>query len=165
MNGIGLEPGILYSMRKTHDISDLPNFLKYYFPMRATGEIFSSMFYKLSVSDTVIGEYQDDSVGKTCVPSTDKVKGKDDFASSNAFWFVDCNFVVDDSGVKIPTFIEGQSGFSRTGKVQVGVLTPPLYYGIEKTEDGEIWHLSDTPHPGLVLMPHCKDNFGKPMPY
>lgn len=165
MNGIGLEPGILYSMRKTHNISDLPSFLKYYFPMRATGEIFSSMFYKLSVSDTVIGEYQDASVGKTCVPSTDKVKGQDDFASFNVFWFVDCNFVVDDAGVKIPTCIEGQSGFKRTGKVQVGVLTPPLYYGIEKTADGEIWHLSDTKHPGLVLMPHCKDNFGKPMPY
>lgn len=138
-----------------------------YFSSRATGEVFSAKFYKQSVSDTVIGERLNDSVGKTCEPSTDTVKGRDDFASFNAFWFTDCNFIVNDAGVKIPTYIDRQGGFSRTGKVDVGVLTPPLYYGIEQVSDGEIWHLSDSPHPelGLKLMPHCKDTKGNPMPY
>lgn len=138
-----------------------------YFASRATGEVFSTKFYSLSVSDTAIGERMNDSTGKTCAPSTDSTKGKDDYASFNAFWFVDCNFVVNDSGVKVPTYIDGQGGFSRTGKVDVGVLTPPLYYGIEKVSDGEIWHLSDSPHPelGLALMPHCKDRFGNAMAY
>ncbi|MDO4275869.1 MAG: hypothetical protein Q4D16_19555 [Eubacteriales bacterium] len=138
-----------------------------YFSSRATGEVFSTKFYKQSVSDTVIGERLNDSVGKTCEPSTDTVKGRDDFAPYNAFWFTDCNFIVNDAGVKIPTYIDGQGGFSRTGKVDVGVLTPPLYYGIQQVSDGEIWHLSDSPHPelGLVLMPHCKDAKGNPLPY
>ena len=138
-----------------------------YFMGRATGEVFSTKFYKQSVSDTIIGDRLNDSAGKVCEPSTDTVKGRDDFASYNAFWFTDCNFVVNDAGVKIPTYIEGQGGFSRIGKVDVGVLTPPLYYGIEKVSDGEIWHLSDSPHPelGLELMPHCKDSKGNPMPY
>lgn len=140
-----------------------------YFSARATGELFSTKFYYQSVTDTDIGEKLNDSVGRVCEPSTDTVKGRDDFAVHNAFWFVDCNFVVDDSGMKIPTFIDGQSGFKRTGNVDVGVLTPPLYWGEEMTADGYIKHFSDKPNPrpgmNLTLMPHCRDMYGNPMPY
>lgn len=142
-----------------------------YFDSRKTGELFSTKFYNQSVSDTGIGEFMNDSVGLSCTPSTDKVKGQDDFASHNAFWFVECNFIVTDDGAKVPTYIKGQSGFSRTGKVQVGVLTPPLYWGEEIVSDGYIKHFSDSEHPEghpeltLTLMPHCKDAHGNPMPY
>lgn len=142
-----------------------------WFASRRTGELFSTKFYNYSVTDTGIGEKLNDSEGLGCAPSTDTVKGQDDFASHNAFWFVDCNFIVNDQGVKIPTHIEGQSGFSRTGKVQVGVLTPPLYWGEEITEDGYIKHFSDSERPTsrpdltLTLMPHCRDAYGNPMPY
>lgn len=152
-------------------MDNLVDFLKYYFPIRVTGELFSTKFYNYSVTDTGIGEPLNDSIGKTCTPSTDTVKGQDDFASYNAFWNVDCNFIVDNQGVRIPTYIEGQSGFSRTGKVQVGVLTPPLYWGEEIVSDGYIKHFSDSEHPtsrpdlNLTLMPHCRDGYGNPMPY
>lgn len=140
-----------------------------WFAARKTGELFSTKFYNYSVTDTGIGEKMNDSVGLSCTPSTAVEKGQDDFASYNAFWYVDCNFIVDDQGVKIPTYIDGQSGFSRTGKVQVGVLTPPLYWGEEITEDGYIKHFSDTEEPRtglkLTLMPHCRDAYGNPMPY
>lgn len=141
------------------------------FESRKTGELFSTKFYNYSVTNTGIGEKMNDSIGLSCTPSTDKIKGQDDFERRNAFWFVDCNFIVNDDGVKIPTYIEGQGGFKRTGKVQVGVLTPPLYWGEEIVEDGYIKHFSDSEHPTsrpdltLTLMPHCKDNFGNPMPY
>lgn len=140
-----------------------------WFASRKTGELFSTKFYNQDITDTGIGEKLNDSVGLSCTPSTDTVKGQDDFASYNAFWHVDCNFIVNDQGVRIPTYIEGQGGFKRTGKVQVGVLTPPLYWGEEIVSDGYIKHFSDTEQPAeglkLTLMPHCKDAFGNPMPY
>lgn len=152
-------------------VDNLPDFLKWWFPLKATGELFSTKFYNYDITNTGIGEKMNDSFGLNCTPSTAEEKGQDDFATHNAFWFVDCNFIVDDNGVKIPTYIEGQSGFFRTGKVQVGVLTPPLYWGEEKVSDGYIKHFSDSPNPvsrpdlTLTIMPHCKDNFGNPMPY
>ncbi|MDO5330997.1 MAG: hypothetical protein Q4F15_06255 [Bacillota bacterium] len=142
-----------------------------WFASRKTGELFSTKFYNYDVTDTGIGELLNASAGLSCTPSTDKVKGQDDFASHNAFWYVDCNFIVNDQGVRIPTYIDGQSGFSRTGKVQVGVLTPPLYWGEEIVSDGYIKHFSDSEHPtsrpdlNLTLMPHCRDGYGNPMPY
>lgn len=142
-----------------------------FFESRKTGELFSTKFYNYSVTDTGIGEKLNDSANLSCTPSVGSTKGQDDFETHNAFWNVDCNFIVDDNGVKIPTAIEGQSGFTRYGKVQVGVLTPPLYWGEEITDDGYIKHFSDSEHPNrrpdltLTLMPHCRDTKGNPMPY
>lgn len=141
------------------------------FASRATGRLFSTKFYNYSVTNTGIGEFMNDSVGKVCEPSTLELQGQDDFAWENAFWNVDCNFTIDDNGVKHVTYIRGQIGFSDTGKVDVGVLTPPLYGGIEYTSDGYIFHFSDKEHPNtrpdltLTLLPWCKDRKGKPMPY
>lgn len=160
MGFIGTEPG-LYRMTPP----SLAERLKIKFKESATGERFSSFFYNLSEKDTDVGERRNASVGLSCTPSTDKVLGQDDFASFNAFFIRDCNFIVKDNGQKIPIALDGDKNFSRTGKVDVGVLTPPLYYGIERVTNWEIWHLSDKPLPGLVLMPHCRDNKGKPMGY
>lgn len=160
MGFIGTKPG-MYRMTPT----SLAERLKIKFRASATGERFSSFFYNLSEKDTDVGEKRNASVGLSCTPSTDKVLGQDDFAAFNAFFIKDCNFIVKDNGQKIPIALDGDKNFSRIGKVDVGVLTPPLYYGIERVTNGEIWHLSDKPLPGLVLMPHCKDNSGRPMGY
>ena len=142
-----------------------------FFGTRRTGELFSTKFYNHSKTDSGIGIMMNDSEGHVCKPSTDKVKERDDFEHHNAFWYCLCNFKVDNQGVKIPTAIEGQSGFKRTGAVDVGVLTPPLYWGEEFVEDGYIKHFSDSEVPNkrpdlkLTLMPHCRDNKGNPMPY
>lgn len=142
-----------------------------FFGLRKTGELFSTKFYNYNHTQSGAGEFMNDSIGKTCKPSTDKEKGQDDFEHHNAFWYTLCNFTVDTSGVKIPTAIEGQSSFKRTGEVDVGVLTPPLYWGEETDTDGYIRHFSDSERPTkrpdlkLTLMPHCRDNKGNPMPY
>jgi hypothetical protein len=78
--------------------------------------------------------------------------------------------VVNDNCGAVPTAIEGQSGFTRTGKVDVGILTPPLYYGVREVDDGYIWYLSDIEQPRenlkLTLMPHCKNRkTGEPLGY
>lgn len=142
-----------------------------FFDLRRTGELFSTEFYNYATTQTGIGEFRNDSVGKKCVPSTDKQKNQDDFEHHNAFWYTLCNFTVNDSGLKIPTALKGQSTFKMTGEVDVAVLTPPLYWGEEKTDNGYIKHFSDSEHPSghpgltLTLMPHCRDNKGNPMPY
>ena len=141
------------------------------FESRATGRLFSTKFYNYSVTQTGIGEFMNDSTGKTCNPSTLELQGQDDFAWENAFWNVDCNFTIDENGVKHVTYIRGQSGFKDTGAVDVGVLTPPLYGTIEYVSDGYIMHFSDKEHPNsrpdlaLELLPWCKDRKGNPMPY
>ena len=144
---------------------------KTWFESHATGELFSTKFYNYDTTNTGIGEKINDSEGLTCEPSTDTIKGKDDFATHNAFWHIDCNFTINDNGLKVPTAIEGQPEFSRYGKKDVGVLTPPLYWGEEITSDGYIKHFSDKEHPTsrpdltLTLCPWCKDMKGNPMPY
>jgi hypothetical protein len=134
---------------------------KTYFEARATGELFATKFYSVDVSQTVDGEKMYDSVGLSCTPSTLEEKGQDDFSTHNVFWFVDCNFEMQDDCTAVPICIEGQSNFKRTGAVDVGVLTPPLYYGVRDTDDGQIWYLSDVEEPReglkLTLMPHCKN--------
>ena len=46
-----------------------------------------------------------DSIGKTCEPSTLELQGQDDFAWENAFWNVDCNFTIDTNGQSLPNQI------------------------------------------------------------
>ena len=113
----------------------------------ATGELFSTKFYNYEKSTSPAGEKMNDSVGLVATPSTDKAKNRDDFAARNAFTFIDCNFQYNENSQKIPTAIAGGKGFANTGKVDVGIIVPPTYWGKEEYEDYYIMHFSDTPHP------------------
>ena len=139
------------------------------FESRATGEVFSTKFYTYETSTSSLGEKMNASVGLKAVPSTETSKGRDDFAVRNAFSFIDCNFVCNEAGKRVPSKIKGQAGFSYTGKVDVGVLTPPTYWGVERHYDKGYYivHFSDRPHPelGLVPTPWCVDASGNEMGY
>lgn len=139
------------------------------FESRATGEVFSTKFYTYETSTSPLGEKMNASAGLKAVPSTETTKGRDDFAVRNAFSFIDCNFTYNESGKRVPSKIKGQAGFSYTGKVDVGVLTPPTYWGVERHYDQGYYivHFSDRPHPelGLVPAPWCVDPSGNEMGY
>ena len=139
------------------------------FEARRTGEVFSTKFYTYETSTSPAGTKMNASVGLKATPSTETVKGRDDFAVRNAFTTIDCNFTCNDAGKRIVSKISGQSGFSRTGKVDVGVLVPQTYWGIEEhySEGYYIVHFSDAPHPelGLVSTPWCNDPNGNAMGY
>ena len=113
----------------------------------ATGELFSTKFYNYESSTNPAGEKLNDSKGLVAVPSTDKVKNQDDFAGRNAFNYIDCDFAVNDVGEKIPTAISGDYRFRNKGRVDVGIMTPPTYWGKEEFDGYYIIHFSDTPHP------------------
>ena len=142
---------------------------KSFFEARATGEVFSTKFYTHETSTNPAGIKMNASVGLRAVPSTETVKGVDDFANHNAFSYVDCNFVCNDAGKRIPSKIQGQNGFSRVGKVDVGILTPQTYWAIEEhyNEGYYIVHYSDKKHEELnmVSTPWCTDPSGNEMGY
>lgn len=142
---------------------------KSFFEARRTGEVFSTKFYTYETSTSPTGEKMNASVGLKAVPSTETVRGRDDFAVRNAFGVIDCNFVYNDAGKKVVSKIEGQAGYSKFGKVDVGVLVPQTYWNIEEHyNDGYyIVHFSDSPHPelGLVSTPWCNDPNGNAMGY
>lgn len=142
---------------------------KSFFEARATGEVFSTKFYTYETSTNPTGEKMNASVGLRAVPSTETIKGADDFANHNAFSYVDCNFICNDAGKRIPTKIQGQNGFSRVGKVDVGILTPQTYWAIEEHyNDGYyIVHFSDKKHEELSMVstPWCTDPSGNEMGY
>lgn len=129
-------------------VTDVEKFdWKNFWANMATGELFSTKFYNYESSTNPAGEKLNASKGLVAVPSTDKVKNQDDFAGRNAFNYIDCNFTMNDSGDKIPVAIKGGNGFSNTGKVDVGIMTPPTYWGKEEFDGYYIIHFSDTPHP------------------
>ena len=113
----------------------------------ATGELFSTKFYNYEKSTSPTGEKLNDSKGLVAKPSTETAKNQDDFAGRNAFNYIDCNFVYNDSCQKIPVAISGGNGYSNIGKVDVGVMAPPTYWGIQEFDDYYIVHFSDKPHP------------------
>ena len=103
------------------------------------------------------------SVGLTAVPSTETVKGQDDFANHSAFQTIDCNFVIDEQENKTPVAIKGGNGYSDIGKVDVGVMVPLTYWGIQKFDTYYIVHFATKPHPELectTVTPWCNKELG-----
>lgn len=145
-------------------VTDVERFdWKNFWANMATGELFSTKFYNYESSTNPAGEKLNASKGLVAVPSTDKVKNQDDFAGRNAFNYIDCNFTVTDSGDKIPVAIKGGNGFHNTGKVDVGIMTPPTYWGKEEFDGYYIIHFSDTPHPEvgcIIPTPWTDENLG-----
>lgn len=142
---------------------------KSFFAARATGEVFSTKFYTYETSTNPSGVKMNASAGLRCEPSTETVKGADDFANHNAFSYIDCNFICNDAGKRIPAKIQGQNGFSRVGKVDVGILTPQTYWAIEEHYDDGYYivHFSDKKHEELDMAPTpwCCDPSGNEMGY
>jgi hypothetical protein len=142
---------------------------KTFFKARATGEVYSTKFPTYETNTTSDGEKLNASAGLVAVPSTETEAGRDDFASRNAFRYIDCNFICTDDGVKVPTVLAGQEGYTNTGKVDVGILTPPTYWAIEKHYDDGYYivHFSDTKHEELDMVPTpwCVDPAGNEMGY
>ena len=63
------------------------------FEARATGEVYTTKFYTYETDTSPAGVKMNASAGLRCSPSTETVKGTDDFALRNAFSYTDCNFI------------------------------------------------------------------------
>ena len=145
-------------------VTDVSKFdWKNFWEQTATDEVFSTKFYYYDTSTSPSGEKMNASVGLTAVPSTETVKGQDDFANHSAFQTIDCNFVIDEQENKTPVAIKGGNGYSDIGKVDVGVMVPLTYWGIQKFDTYYIVHFATKPHPELectTVTPWCNKELG-----
>ena len=85
-------------------------------------------------------------------PSAGRTEGRDDYAQYGLFHHFTCNFSVDENGFNHVDALEGQIGFTKYGKVQVGEVTMSAWFGIEDTAEAVLYHYSDsqtelTPYP------------------
>lgn len=145
-------------------VTDVSKFdWKNFYQQTATDEVFSTKFYNYETSTSPKGEKLNDSAGLVAVPSTETVKGQDDFSNRSAFQTLDCNFVIDEDENKTPVAIKGGNGFHNTGKVDVGVMVPLTYWGIQEFDTYYIVHFATKPHPELectTVTPWCNEELG-----
>ncbi|MCJ8020983.1 hypothetical protein MUY40_29045 [Blautia sp. NSJ-159] len=126
--------------------------LSNYFALRRNGLVFTTKIYKYATSTSPVGVKMNANEGMVCEASVGRTKGRDDYERYGLFHHFTCNFSVDENGFNHVDALEGQTGFTKYGKVQVGEVTMSAWFGIEDTGDAVLYHYSDsqtelTPHP------------------
>ena len=126
--------------------------LSNYFALRRNGLVFTTKIYKYATSTSPVGVKMNANEGMVCEPSVGRNKGRDDYEQYGLFHHFTCNFSVDENGFNHVEALEGQTGFTKCGKVQVGEVTMSAWFGIEDTVDAVLYHYSDsqtdlTPYP------------------
>ena len=128
------------------------NALSNYFALRRNGKVFTTKIYKWETSTSPVGVKMNANENMVAEPSVGRTEGRDDYAQYGLFHHFTCNFSVDENGFNHVDALEGQIGFTKYGKVQVGEVTMSAWFGIEDTTEAVIYHYSDsqtelTPYP------------------
>lgn len=126
--------------------------LSNYFALRRNGLVFTTKIYKYATSTSPVGVKMNANENMACEPSVGRTKGRDDYEQYGLFHHFACNFSVDENGFNHVDALEGQTGFTKYGKVQVGEVTMSAWFGIEDTAEAVLYRYSDsqtelTPHP------------------
>lgn len=128
------------------------NALSNYFALRRNGKVFTTKIYKWETSTSPAGVKMNANENMVAEPSVGRTEGRDDYAQYGLFHHFTCNFSVDENGFNHADALEGQIGFTKYGKVQVGEVTMSAWFGIEDTTEAVLYHYSDsqtelTPYP------------------
>ena len=128
------------------------NALSNYFALRRNGKVFTTKIYKWGTSTSPVGVKMNANENMVAEPSVGRTEGRDDYAQYGLFHHFTCNFSVDENGFNHVDALEGQIGFTKYGKVQVGEVTMSAWFGIEDTTEAVLYHYSDsrtelTPYP------------------
>lgn len=128
------------------------NALSNYFTLRRNGKVFTTKIYKWETSTSPVGVKMNANENMVAEPSVGRTEGRDDYAQYGLFHHFTCNFSVDENGFNHVDALEGQIGFTKYGKVQVGEVTMSAWFGIEDTTEAVLYHYSDsqtelTPYP------------------
>lgn len=128
------------------------NALSNYFALRRNGKVFTTKIYKWETSTSPVGVKMNANENMVAEPSVGRTEGRDDYAQYGLFHHFTCNFSVDENGFNHVNALEGQIGFTKYGKVQVGEVTMSAWFGIEDTTEAVLYHYSDsqtelTPYP------------------
>ena len=128
------------------------NALSNYFALRRNGKVFTTKIYKWETSTSPVGVKMNANENMVAEPSVGRTEGRDDYAQYGLFHHFTCNFSADENGFNHVDALEGQIGFTKYGKVQVGEVTMSAWFGIEDTTEAVLYHYSDsqtelTPYP------------------
>lgn len=89
--------------------------LEWYWQSLREGKVYTTEFTKFDVSPNPIGTKKDDNEGLIAVPSTNTIKGQDDYVNIGLFKPIDVNGYVDENDDYHVTAIEGDGRFANDG--------------------------------------------------
>lgn len=125
--------------------------------------VYTVKFPLWATSNSSTGEKLDDNVGKSITPATDTTAEVNNY--SEAWRGVDCNFYVDNNGVRHIPAIKGMSSFKDTGKVDVGRVYKTCYFKV--WIDNGYLYISKTfrPKDGYNVVPQAINKDGTISPW
>ena len=139
-----------------------------YYAMRRTGKVYQTKIWKFDVNPTSAGEKLLDNAGLAWEPSTDTVKGVDDYADIPLFDWKNVNYVRDPDGTPRPVALEGESNYRTSGSVDVGTMQMSFWWDWDASNpEYDLVTISDMPHPelGLTPWPECVKADGTVVPW
>ena len=105
------------------------------------------------MSPSPLGTKKDNNAGLVCEPSTNSVKGRNDYENLGLFMSIDVNAYVDEQDNYRVTAIKGDGRFKSDGtNGDVYVMAMPGY--IKRYSDANVWGISysDVMHPGYEVI-------------
>lgn len=156
---------LLDAYTKSYKNETLNSTIEKLFKLQRTGKVYTVRFPKWETSQSPLGEKLDFNAGLICEPSTNLIKGHDDYENIPLFKTYDVNAYVDDEGIRHVTAIKGDENFRDVGEVDVFVMGMSYY---EKYwEDDSYWYYSrtDSPKDGYVPARECINGDGSVQPF
>ena len=139
-----------------------------YYALRRTGKVYQTKIWKFDINPTSAGEKLLDNAGLAWEPSTDTVRGVDDYADIPLFEWKNVNYVRDPDGTPRPVVLEGDSNYKTSGSVDVGTMQMSFWWDWDSSNpEYDLVTISDMPHPelGLTPWPECVKADGTVMPW
>lgn len=131
-----------------------------------SGKIYTVEFNQFSVSPSPVGVKKDDNAGLICEPSTNTVRGRNDYERVGLFMSIDVNAYVDEQDNYHVTAIKGDNRFKADGtNGDVYVMAMPGY--IERHSDQNVWGISysDVKYSGYEIIDEAVKSDGTIRPY
>lgn len=125
------------------------------FGMNKTAKLYQTKIWKHAINSTTNCEKLLDNAGMICEPSTDSIRGRDDYQDSGEllFRYWRCNYVRESDGFAVPTALESDPTFKTSGDVDVGTLCCTFYYSYLDKGDHYLLTVSDSPNETWDLEP------------
>ena len=149
----------------THAAQEYLNIDKFWEGLK-NGKIYTSEFYHFDVSPSSDGVKKDDNEGLICEPSTNTIRGRNDYEKIGLFMSIDVNAYVDENDDYHVVAINGDGRFKRDGTMgDVYVMAMPGYQ--RRYSDDTVWGISysDTMHAGYEILDEAVKPDGTIRPY
>ena len=140
--------------------------LNWFYQSQKTGKVYTSEFYKYTVSPSSTGVKKDANAELVAEPSTNDFAGRDDYMDIALFKPLDVNGYVDDNDNYHVTAIKGDGRFRSDGtNGDVWVMNMTGFMKRFETETTWGYSYSDVMHPGFTVVPGGKKLDGTIRPF